>query len=424
MTGRRAIAVSGLRGWGRLAFEATEALTHVVEGMHHEIARRPFVLGRARLEPTRGVTGLVYRSIRGTTRTLATAYDAVLEQFVESPATEPLTPRVEAVRAALNGVVGDHLVVTSNPLAITMRLRRHGRALDLAPGALAEVLPDARGHAVVMVHGLCMADLGWTRHGHDHGAALERDLGCTAAYLHYNSGLHISESGRAFAEMLDALVRAWPVPLKRLTIVAHSMGGLVARSACRYAERNGGAWLERLANLVFLGTPHHGAPLARSVHWANVALKVSPYTAALALLGRVWSAGAADLRHGYILDEDWLGRDPAAPLLPPPIFVPLPGAGSVLAASSATASSRSRARLEMPRTRVAHSRSRRTAGGSRAASITSACSTSLASTSASGRGSKPAQSKAATREAEAHAAGARKHEAPGIPRASRAPGIE
>ena len=72
MPEHQTISLSGLRGWGQLAFDATEALTHVVEGMHHEIARRAPVLGTAQLEPTRGVTGLVYRSIRGTSRALAT----------------------------------------------------------------------------------------------------------------------------------------------------------------------------------------------------------------------------------------------------------------------------------------------------------------------------------------------------------------
>jgi PGAP1-like protein len=320
----RSISVSGLRGWGQLAFEATEALTHVVEGMHHEIARRPPVLGKAQLEATRGVTGLVYRGIRGTTRALGKAYDAAVQQLVDSAATESLAPGVVAARAALNGIVGDHLVATRNPLAVTMSLRCHGRALDLAPGALAEAIPDARRHAVVLVHGLCMADVGWARHGHDHGAALARDLDCTVTYLHYNSGLHISTNGRALAGILDALVRAWPVPLERLSVVGHSMGGLVVRSACHHAERTGSRWLERLADVVFLGTPHLGAPLARGVHWATLTLGVSPYTAALALLGKVWSAGAADLRHGYLVDEDWLGRDPAEPALPPPTPVPLP----------------------------------------------------------------------------------------------------
>jgi pimeloyl-ACP methyl ester carboxylesterase len=178
-----------------------------------------------------------------------------------------------------------------------------------------------------------MTDLGWTRNGHDHGSALERDLDCTVIYLRYNSGLHISTNGRALGPILEALVRAWPVELHRLTLIGHSMGGLVVRSACRLAESGGAAWLSRLRDLVFLGTPHFGAPLARGVHWANMALRASPYTAALALLGKAWSAGAADLRQGYMLDEDWLGSDPVAPLLPRARPVPLPpGARSFVVA--------------------------------------------------------------------------------------------
>ena len=119
------------------------------------------------MEATRGVTGLVYRSIRGTTRGMAMAYDAAIRQFDNGAVTESLTPGVVAARAALNGIVGDHLVATHNPLATTMSVRRDGRALDLVPGALAKALSDARRHVVVLVHGLCMADvwLGptWTR---------------------------------------------------------------------------------------------------------------------------------------------------------------------------------------------------------------------------------------------------------------------
>jgi hypothetical protein len=79
-----------------------------------------------------------------------------------------------------------------------------------------------------------------------------------------------------------------------------------------------------VADLVCLGTPHLGAPLARGVNWVHAALGVSPYTAALALFGKVWSAGATDLRHGYLLEEDWLGRDQFALALDRPAPVPLP----------------------------------------------------------------------------------------------------
>jgi pimeloyl-ACP methyl ester carboxylesterase len=92
-------------------------------------------------------------------------------------------------------------------------------------------------------------------------------------------------------------------------IVGHSMGGLLARSACHYGRIETGHGLKHLRQLVFLGTPHHGAPLERGGNWVNVILELSPYTAALARLAKIRSAGITDLRHGSILDEDWLHGD-------------------------------------------------------------------------------------------------------------------
>ena len=162
---------------------------------------------------------------------------------------------------------------------------------------------------LVLVHGLCRNDRRWERDGHNHGTELARDLAYTAAYLHYNTGLHISTNGRAFAQILEALVAAWPVPLKEVSILAHSMGGLVARSAHHYASAAGHAWPRKLRKLVFLGTPHHGAPFERTGHRFGLLLEKTPYTAPFARLGKVRSAGITDLRHGYVLDEDWKGHD-------------------------------------------------------------------------------------------------------------------
>jgi hypothetical protein len=153
---------------------------------------------------------------------------------------------------------------------------------------------------------------------HDHGAALARDLGVTPVYLHYNTGLHISTNGRAFAEQLDALVRAWPVPLESIALIGHSMGGLVARSAQHYGVAAGHAWPQLLRALVCLGSPHLGAPLERAGHWFEQLLAATPYTAPFVRLGRVRSAGIRDLRHGSVLDEHWhrprSGADAVLPL--------------------------------------------------------------------------------------------------------------
>jgi pimeloyl-ACP methyl ester carboxylesterase len=160
-----------------------------------------------------------------------------------------------------------------------------------------------------------MNDLAWSRDGHDHGAALARDLGMTPLYLRYNSGRSIADNGRAFSALLDNLFRAWPVPIRELTIVGHSMGGLLTRSAYHYGAQVNHAWLPVLKHVVFLGTPHHGAPLERAGHLVDRALDLSPYTAPLARLGLIRSAAIQDLRYGTILGEhERVRRAPRVPL--------------------------------------------------------------------------------------------------------------
>jgi hypothetical protein len=304
-----------------LATDATTGLTDLVEAMHERIARVP---GWPASQPgrTSGITGLVYSSVRGVTRLVGGSLDALLgllgPELDHLAPPQAASPEREAVLAALNGVLGDYLVATSNPLATTMDLRRDG---------LPFVHDDrSTGRLLVLAHGLCISDRQWLRDGHDHGAALARDAGYTPVYLHYNSGLHVSTNGLAFAGCLEQLVQAWPRPLERMAIVGYSMGGLVARSALHQARLAGHGWVGRLDDLVFLGTPHHGAPLERAGNWVDVILGATPYSAPFARLGKVRSAGITDLRHGNLLEEDWIGRDRFALGIDTRQIVPLPEA--------------------------------------------------------------------------------------------------
>jgi hypothetical protein len=308
-----------LRGASRLAVDATLGLTSLVENLHHNILRVPGPLGAVSEQPTGGITGLVYRSIRGVTRLVGGSLDALLGQVVSllgTPAAAlpdgsavPAAAEREAVIAVLNGVLGDHLAATGNPLAIPMTLRHDGQALTLQAEALAQALPQARPRVLLLLHGLCMHPRQWRRNGHDYGAALATEAGCTLLHLHYNTGRHVSTNGLELADRLQALQQAWPVPLEEIVILAHSMGGLLARSAIRQAESRGDTWPPLVRKMFFLGTPHHGAPLERGGHWIDRLLGASPYTAALSRLGKLRSAGITDLRHGSLLDEDWVGSD-------------------------------------------------------------------------------------------------------------------
>ena len=305
------VRATDLRAASRLAVDATLGLTSLVENLHHNILRVPGPLGAVSERPTGGITGLVYRSIRGVTRLVGGSLDALLGQVLTllGPGDAPPSAEREAVLAALNGVLGDHLEATGNALAIPMTLRHAGSPLDIEVGALTRSSPLAKRRILLMVHGLCMNPQQWQRNGLDLGATLAAEGGSTLLHLHYNSGLHISDNGRRLADQLEALRQAWPVPLDELVIIGHSMGGLVARSACHQASTRGDRWPQRLTKMVFLGTPHHGAPLERGGHWIDVILGASPYTAAFARLGKLRSAGITDLRHGSLLDEDWAGAD-------------------------------------------------------------------------------------------------------------------
>lgn len=323
-----ALRAEDVRGALRLSHEALGGLIDLVESMHAGIADR--VLGRSTAaDPedgprrARGLTGLVYRGVRGISGGVGSATELLLGSLARQllPASSAAAPhaRREALLAALNGVLGDHLADSGNPLAIAMRFRRQGQALPLQAEALRASLAaqTSTPRLLVLLHGLCMNDLQW-RLGtaEDHGQVLARELGYTPVYLHYNSGLGIARNGRLLAERLQTLCEAWPQPLERLVLLGHSMGGLVARSAIHHAAQRRGegdaslSWPQRLDDLVCLGSPHLGAPLERAGHGLERLLAALPYAAPLARLGQIRSAGITDLRLGHITEaaSDAQGR--------------------------------------------------------------------------------------------------------------------
>jgi pimeloyl-ACP methyl ester carboxylesterase len=294
--------------------EATRSVVDLVRAMHQRIGAGPDLLGRPLEGPLRLLNAIVYGPIRGVTGLVGAGIDGTLALLGPALGASAPGPEREAILAALNGVLGDYLEETKNPLAIKMELR-------------GGTVPRAQ-RLLVLVHGSSMNDLQWTRQGHDHGEALARDLGLTPSYLRYNSGLHVSTNGRAFAALLEQ------VEAEEIFILAHSMGGLVARSACHL----GGSFLGKLRKLVFLGTPHHGAPLERGGSWVDLLLGVSSYSAPLTRLGRIRSAGVTDLRYGNVRDDDWEGRDRFAHGQDPRIPTPLPAGVACYAAAATTAS--------------------------------------------------------------------------------------
>src|SRR5690606_16191976 len=143
----------------------------------------------------------------------------------------------------LNGVMGDHLADDKSPFAIDMDIRHRKSAKHSDPP---QNLTAAGGKLVLLIHGLCLSDLDQhAKHNlltNEPGALLAAQSNYYPLYLRYNSGLHISHNGLKLSAQLQRLIESWPNPIEELSVVAHSMGGLVIRSALYQAGQQGLSW--------------------------------------------------------------------------------------------------------------------------------------------------------------------------------------
>lgn len=318
---------------GDLAADAAGGLTDRIHDMHAGIASRVFGRLGPAAEPIRaihdGVARGVYRGVGAGLRITARAGGRAAGASLPAQAqTIGSTSRGRLALGALNGAFGDALVRRGNGLAFDTTLRLAGRDVVVDRRSLARAYPRAQQRIVVFLHGLCETEEAWNLGGIRHvpyGYRLEAELGYTPLYVRYNSGRHISENGRALAALLSELVVAWPVPVAEIALIGHSMGGLVARSACHYGA--GLEWTDAVRHVFTLCSPHLGAPLERAANAASAALAALPEMRGFAKALNLRSAGIKDLRYGYLLDEDWLDQDPDAFLRNTGRAIPfLPGA--------------------------------------------------------------------------------------------------
>lgn len=348
-----------LRGLRNLVHDAVEVTTNLVERTHESVAAKYVGILREvdpiapQVETVDDVRRLTAATVFGTIRAVNEGvrqlgnlgHDAIAASLDGTAATEPdpgasaadasgmdatasrtPDPRVprflEAAQGALNGFFGDFLHERGNELAIPMELRHRDRPLALDRYSLAGAFPATTGKLCVFVHGLGCTERSWMLGSErfwnepdvTFGQHLERDLGYTSLYVRYNTGLHVSENGRALAALLDDLVAAFPIAVTEITLVGHSMGGLVARSAAHYGADDARAWVPKLRNIFCLGSPHLGAPLEQATHVLSSVLRSfdTPGTQVPAAVLEARSAGVKDMRHGYVLDEEWREADPAA----------------------------------------------------------------------------------------------------------------
>lgn len=251
----------------------------------------------------RGITGAVYS---GLTKTLTGA-----SRGLDSIAASGVGPRLEAdprgrfLTSAVNGLIGDRLLRERPQLAIPMALRLHGADVEPDPETLVTAYPEATGQLVVLLHGLCENESFWSLHRERTGTTYAEALagrGWSPLLLRANTGLPLRENGAALAALMQRVVDAWPVPVTRIALVGHSMGGLVMRAAAGVVSDHDTPWARLVSDVVTLGTPHLGAPVAWGVGEGSRGLSKLKETATF---GRVldWrSRGVHDLVHGLAED--------------------------------------------------------------------------------------------------------------------------
>ena len=316
-----------IRDAGAFAGHALGDITTAVRDTHVAVAARIFGLLGAAGTPAKllhdGISGVAYTSTRlGLTYGPQAA--GLLADALGHGSHDSLhdRPRARLAIGAITGVLGDQIAEQHAALAPEMRVRHHAGPLRRLPANLAHDADDrTTGRIVIFLHGLCETDLCWSysavkRWGDrsvTYGSKLRDDDGWTPLYANFNTGLRISANGRELSELMGGLVAEWPVEVTEIALVGHSLGGLVARSAAHQGHEAGARWTTLLRHVVGLGTPHHGAPLERFANWGTHRLARLPETRAVAGLINQRSVGIKDLRHGSMLEADWLDRDPDDP---------------------------------------------------------------------------------------------------------------
>ncbi len=208
--------------------------------------------------------------------------------------------------AILSGFLGDWLEERNNPLALPMDIFHGPTPLDCRAPRL-----DEPGSTLCLsIHGLMELESVWTFPGQSdvsYGALLSGTSGdVTPLTLRYNTGRPISRNGEDLADLLETLVAAWPVPVERVILMGHSMGGLLIRSACHHGQAQNHRWLANLTDCVYLGSPHDGSWLAKGAKATADLLNRAPrdYLRVVGEVIDVRSEGIRNLSRGEVVSAN------------------------------------------------------------------------------------------------------------------------
>lgn len=350
---------SELKALGELAGRyADEALLSPVQGVHSAISERVFtvvsggsgVVKRAHDAASAGVYGALKLGGKGAGAAISAA--GRVAGGAEERTTISDSGLGRGAQAAINGLIGDRLEEGGSPLAVRMALRLPHRDVECTRESIEAAFERTTPRLAIFVHGLCETEEAWwlgTKADPDaeepaprtYGQKLRDDLDFSPLYLRYNTGLHISENGRRLSRLLEELCREWSVEVQEVAVIGHSMGALVARSACHEAVEEGRAWVGRTKHVICLGAPNTGSWLEKVVNVGGAAFKRIPETKPFVDFLELRSDGIRDLRFGYLRDEDWLDKDRDEPLRnhSSPL-APVPGIGYHFVSGCLTSSER------------------------------------------------------------------------------------
>lgn len=287
-----------------------------VRDVHQAVARRAFdatrIVGSRVPESLHdAVVTSVYGAISGALRLGSGSVRALAARGVGRPIESSKLGR--GVVAAVNGLVGDELRMLDDPGAIVMAVRVDGEDVPVTGWQVRDNFRDASSHLVVFLHGLCESEESWRmgagRQHTTYADRVTRETGATPVMIRYNTGLHVSENGKHLDALLRHLVDVWPVDVTRITLVGHSMGGLVVRAATNHATASGETWQHLVSDVVCLGTPHAGANLEKVAHLGSRVLRFFPESRPFSTILDTRSPGIVDLRHGYISADEWEGQE-------------------------------------------------------------------------------------------------------------------
>lgn len=308
-----------LHGLQALVHDIVDATTHLVEEGRSSVGRNllraaegtPAESPVATVEHVHAMTTAgVLAAIRLTNRIVELAAGLAWSGVPQGgePEAVPLRSDIvgspvwaaDALIGALNGLAGDHLRERGNVLDMGMSLRRVG---------------EATGRVLILVHGLSATEWSWVLNadarlgapGAHYGVGVE-DLGFSTLLARYNTGVPIARNGEALARVLGERLSRWPVPVERVVVLGHSMGGLVGRAALGEADASG--WRASVTDLITLASPFEGAPLARFAESAGAALRAVDLPASK-VLARIVGARSAGIRD---LAAPWMDEPTPEPL--------------------------------------------------------------------------------------------------------------